>query len=127
MARITLTEQVMDKIYILIRRGLRDEEIAYTVGCSVNTVHRVKGVATAIRDGNPETIEKNFYNNAGKIVQWAHKKFNAPKPAEKTALPDNTAACMAKVITLLEQNNALLYRLCTAWGVEDKERGNLWE
>lgn len=66
MARITLTENVMDKIYILASHGLLNEEIAYTVGCSNQTVRRVKGVATAICNGNPEALEKNFYHNSDK-------------------------------------------------------------
>lgn len=121
----TLTIETAKKVWTLHEKGLEPHLIAYTVGTSESSVKRVIKVVEATK--NREDLDELFgVGTLQNIRQFAREILGIPSeapppapPVQKTADEHNTVAFMVKILEALEKQNALLERLCAAWGCKE--------
>lgn len=123
----TLTLETARKAWVLHEKGIDTQLIAFTVGVSESSVKRIINVFGATKRG--EDLDALFGVGAlQNIRQYARDILGVPTevkpapvapPVQKEADEHNTAAFMVKVLEELEKTNALLERLCEAWGCKE--------
>lgn len=108
----------MDKAWKLHTKGLEPQEIADICDISKASVRRVIKACEAVINNDHDALADE--NLTVSIRQYAMDKFGAPVPPteEKPLAPDNTARFLVAVLDEINRTNALLEKLCKAWGVE---------
>lgn len=117
-----ISSQIMDRVWLLHKKGLKNAEIGELLSISKASVIRIVVMSLAEK-GDIETLSN--YSGKGCYStqkQYAKKYFGIveqPKPESKPVLVphDNTAVAMTKIIAALEKQLELLEMLCTALGV----------
>lgn len=113
-----LTNNHYDKVWMLHEKGLSPLEIADTLGISKASVHRVIRAFAAAKAKDFDALYDENITDA--IRTYAMERFGLAevkeRPEEKA--PDQTATFCVAVLEELRRTNALLEKLCKAWGVE---------
>ena len=114
-----ITPDVMKKIWHLCKLGQSAEEMAYLLGVSAASVHRVRTIMTAVDEDDQETLNTS-YMDCGYLKEYALEILGKKKQeaVEVVAEETNEAQAMVNILKRVDKMADLLEKLCKALGVE---------